>query len=127
MGIYQTLTNYLPNFEKDSRGVWAVDRKKAFIDYSAMGRRFIDDVYSFLDTHPEYGLGNYQRILEANHIQWGTKSMQEADVAALDGTCVMALLVGAVRADRFSEGALLNFFESGAIEKWLLRLKEIDG
>jgi hypothetical protein len=36
------------------------------------------------------------------------------------------LLMGAIRADRFSEGALLYFFETGTITKWLNRLKEID-
>ncbi|MGI6010974.1 MAG: DUF6508 domain-containing protein [Ruminococcus sp.] len=34
--------------------------------------------------------------------------------------------MGAIRADRFSEGALLYFFETGIITKWLNRLKEID-
>ena len=39
---------------------------------------------------------------------------------------ITALLMGAIRADRFSEGALLYFFETGTITKWLNRLKEID-
>ena len=53
--------------------------------------------------------------------------MESADVSALDGQTVMALLVGAVRAERFCDGALLGFLESGCVERWLRRLREIDG
>ena len=136
MGIYKALTDYLPEIQHRSYGEWVVDRESRgtaenpvqmpYVLYSRMVRRFQSDVYDFMENHPVYELNNYQKVLEANNIQWGTKSMQAADVTVLDGRCVMALLVGAVRAARFSEGALLNFFESGAIEKWLLRLKEID-
>jgi hypothetical protein len=47
-------------------------------------------------------------------------------VSDLDGQAVMALLLGAVRAERFCDGALLGFFEDGSIRRWLLRLREID-
>lgn len=136
MGIYKALTDYLPEIQHRSYGEWVVDRESKgtaedpiqmpYVSYSKMVRCFQNDVYDFMDNHPEYELNNYQKILEANNIQWGTKSMQAADVASLDGKCIMALIVGAVRAERFSEGALFRFFESGTIEKWLLRLKEID-
>nr|WP_232516925.1 DUF6508 domain-containing protein [Bacillus altitudinis] len=33
---------------------------------------------------------------------------------------------GVLRAERFSEGAIFNFFKSGAILKWLERLKNLD-
>lgn len=52
--------------------------------------------------------------------------MSEADASKLDGQVVMALLLGAVRAERFCDGALLGFFEDGSIRRWLLRLKEVD-
>ena len=44
----------------------------------------------------------------------------------LDAKTVLALLNGAIRADRFCEGALLDFMKSGAIQRWLVRLKELD-
>ena len=124
MAVYKALTDYLPKFENDHRGAWAVDR--SFGCCTAEGNRFIRTVQSFMDEHPEYELNQYQRILEANGLEWGTKSMKGAEVSILDGNCVMALIIGAIRANRFSTGALLDFFESGAIERWLLRLKEID-
>lgn len=51
--------------------------------------------------------------------------MSAYDVSALDAQCVMALIMGAVRAERFCDGALLGFFKDGSIKKWLERLKEV--
>ena len=52
--------------------------------------------------------------------------MQKTDVSNIDGETVMALLMGAIRAERFCDGALLGFCKDGSIIKWLGRLKEID-
>ena len=68
----------------------------------------------------------YGDILEKVHIDWNIESMSNADVMKLDGQTVMALIVGAIRADRFYEGALLEFFGNRSISKWLTRLDEID-
>ncbi len=35
-------------------------------------------------------------------------------------------IVGAIRAERFCDGALLGFLENGCVVKWLERLKQID-
>ena len=51
--------------------------------------------------------------------------MSEADVSSLHTQCVMALIMGAVRAERFCDGALLGFFKDGSIRRWLERLKEV--
>ena len=48
------------------------------------------------------------------------------DVDQLDGKTVTALLLGAARAERFSEGTLLHFCKDGSVVKWLKRLKELD-
>ena len=61
-----------------------------------------------------------------NGLKWDMRTMTEADVSCLDGQAVMALLVGAVRADHFSGGTLLEFFKAGCIKRWLRRLQEID-
>ncbi|MDY3291738.1 MAG: DUF6508 domain-containing protein, partial [Parolsenella sp.] len=80
-----------------------------------------------VDEHPEYELTHYHDILERNGLEWDSQAMSGADVSELDGQAVMALLLGAVRAERFCDGALLGFFEDGSMRRWLLRLKEIDG
>ena len=51
-------------------------------------------------------LTKYENILEQHGIEWGVDSMTDADVSVLDGKCVMALLMGAVRAERFCDGSL---------------------
>ena len=39
---------------------------------------------------------------------------------------MLALILGAFRAERFCGGALKSFLEKGCIQKWLKRLEEID-
>lgn len=90
-----------------------------------MVHHFIEDVYAFVDEDKDFELNHYYDILEKNGLKWGSKSMSEADVSRLDGKCIMAMIVGAVRAERFCDGALLGFFKDGSIRKWLERLKEV--
>ena len=137
MGRFDKLTSYLAQLDGDDVGTWHIDRENdgtpehpiqmPFVNYSVMVHHFLDDVYECVDTCADLGLNRYGEILENNGLEWGTKSMSEADVSKLDAQCVMALIVGAVRAERFCDGALLGFFEDGSIRKWLERLKEIDG
>lgn len=127
--MYQTLTDYLPEIEKKATGDWTIHSEKPmpFIAYIPLVSDFEEEVYNFGEKYPEYELGQYQDILRSNGIVAGIESMQNADVTQMDGKSIMALLVCAVRAERYMQGALLDLFESGAIRKWLLRLKEIDG
>ena len=129
MNKFENLIKYLPLLEDDNIGTWIIDRENdgspehpiqmPFVNYSEMVHDFIKDVYDF-------ELTRYGEILEKNGLEWGSKSMSEADVSSLDGQCIMALIMGAVRAERFCDGALLGFFKDGSIKKWLERLKKID-
>ena len=137
MGKFEKLTKYIDVFDGDSFGTWIIDRENdgtpehpiqmPFVNYSEMVHRFIDDVYAFSDNNKDFELTRYGEILERNGLEWGTKSMSEADVSSLDARCVMALIMGAVRAERFCDGALLSFFKGGSIRRWLVRLHELDG
>ena len=115
----------MDNWQKN-KGTLENPIQTPYITYSNMVDHFIEDVYDFVSKHPEYELNRYHDILETNNIKWEKESMQNTDVSSLDGKCVVALLVGTVRAERFCNGVLLSFFKSGVIKKWLLRLKEID-
>ena len=136
MGIYEPLARYLNAMKNDNIGEWKIDKENKgtpenpkvfpFVMYSRMVDCFIDDVCNFVSSYPEYHLTSYYGILEENNLEWGMDSMLNADVSELDARCILALIVGAVRADRFCGGALLKFFKEGAIEKWLLRLEELD-
>ena len=89
--------------------------------------QFIFEFYNFLQSHPEYELANYEDILEDNDLRWQTKSMQSADENNLGEQCVLALITGVFRADHFSGGVLKEFIKDGFIDKWLGRLKTLDG
>ena len=137
MGRFERLTNYLAQLDGDKVGTWIIDKENdgtpehpiqmPFVNYTDMVHHFLDDVYGYVESCKDLGLNKYGEILERNGLEWGAKSMSEADVSKLDAQCVMALIVGAVRAERFCDGALLGFFKDGSIQKWLTRLKEIDG
>ena len=97
---------------------------------SRVKRQLIQEIQNFVDRYPDYELVRYQDILKQNGIEWSVESMQRADVSKLNGRCVMALLVGAYRADYMTggweDGPWTELYESGCIKRWLLRLKEID-
>lgn len=135
--MYEGLTDILEELPQGEYGSWIIDRENdgspehpiqmPFVSYSGLVRKFMDAVYTFEKNRPEYGLNRYRDILEQNGIKWGSVSMDAVDVSGKEGICVMALLLGAVRAERFCDGALLGFFQKGSIQRWLERLKEIDG
>lgn len=134
--MYEKLTSLLEDIKTDSIGKWIVDKENdvspehpihfPFVTYSQCVNRFEHEVYAFEEANPEYGLHRYGEILKSHGIEWGSRTMKMADVSKLSGRTVMALLMGAIRAERFCDGALKAFFEDGDIEKWLTRLKEID-
>ena len=52
--------------------------------------------------------------------------MANAEVSNLNAECVLALIMGAVRAECFSDGALFDFFKNGSILRWLQRLNSLN-
>ena len=129
MKQFAELTKYIPMIERDEIGQWHVNKERLqfpFVIFSEMVHHFMDDVYALVEQYPEWGLNCYGEILEENNLEWNLDVMSRADVATLNAKCVCALLVGAIRADRFCEGALLGLFENGSIGRWLQRLKDID-
>lgn len=136
MGKYENLTKYLMQLSTDEIGAWVIKKtsdsslehpmQMPYVDYSEVVRHFMDDFYKFSEEHPEFRLNRYGETLEENGISWGTESMSNVDVTALDENCILALIMGAIRAERFCDGALLSFFKKGTIVNWLERLKELD-
>ena len=134
--MYAGLTDMLDVMQQDEFGEWIIDHENdgtpehpiqmPYVEYSQNVRDFEEAVYRFVEKHPEYKLNRYGDILEKHGIEWGNESMDAADVSDMDGQVVMALVLGAVRAERFCDGALLGFFKRGSIRRWLERLKELD-
>lgn len=136
MNKFENLTKYLPLLEGDTIGTWSFDRENdgtpehpiqmPFVKYSEMVDCFIEDAYKFSENNRDFELNRYGEILKENGLEWNSKSMREADVSSLGAQCVMALIIGAIRAERFCDGALIGFFKNGSIKRWLERLDELD-
>ena len=134
--MYESLLSFLPKLQGAEYGEWIIDNENdgspehpkqlPFVVYGRVLTDLENAIYRFIDEHKEMELTRYGDILGAANIKWDTQTMRYADVSALDGRTVMALLVGAVRAERFCDGALLAFCEEGSVAKWLQRLKELD-
>lgn len=136
-GEFESLTRFLPELAQlGDCGTWVFDHEHAgtiddpiampYVEYPRLVTDLGDAIYAFVGDRPEYGLARYSDILEEHGLAWETESMQGADVSVFDGCAVLALLVGAVRAEHFCDGALRTFLQSGCIERWLQRLKELD-
>ena len=136
MKQFSELTKYIPMIEQNEIGHWQIDRENdgtpehpiqfPFVIYSEMVNQFVHDVYVLVDQHHEWELNHYGQILEENGLRWDSRSMSGAIVEDLDARCICALLVGAVRAERFCDSALMSFFKEGSIKRWLRRLAELD-
>ncbi len=133
---YSALTKYINLLENDNVGEWIVDKENdgsserpiqfPFVNYSILVRKLQDDIYNFAKESEEIVPGKYINILQANGIEWNHDSMIQADASVLDAQCILALLIASLRAERFCDGALLEFIESGAVTRWLKRLQELD-
>jgi len=135
---YEVLTKYIDEIEHaDSYGKWTNPSGEngtpenpqffPYVDYQQFISAFEMEFYRFRRSLP-YNLGKYQEILEKHEMpeEWGSAQLLELDVSEFDEQSIMALIYGVLRAERLSEGTLLEFLESGCILKWLKRLSEID-
>lgn len=136
MKKYSALTKYINLLKNDNAGEWICDKENdgslerpmhlPFVIYSITVKKLADDIYKFVKESNEIVPSKYAEILQANGIEWGYDSMMKADASELDAQCILALLIASLRAERFCDGALLGFIESGAVARWLKRLQELD-
>lgn len=136
MKKYSALIKYINLLKNDIVGEWSCDKENdgsserpmhlPFVIYSITVKKLADDIYKFAKESDEIVPGKYAEILQANGIKWGYDSMMKADASELDAQCILALLIASLRAERFCDGALLGFIESGAVARWLKRLQELD-
>jgi len=132
MSQFEILTKYIPMLCEDHIGEWVINQENdgtaerpfqmPFVHYSETVQRFIEDLYTFAEQHQELGLTRYREILEENGIEGGLNDIENVDISTLNAQCVLALIMGGVRAERFCEGAVFNFFKSGIMLKCLERL-----
>lgn len=136
MKKYSALTKYINLLKNDSTGEWICDKENdgsserpiqlPFVNYSIVVQKLEDDIYKFAKESDEIVPSKYADILNANGIEWNYYSMMNADASVLDAQCILALLIASLREERFCDGALLGFIESGAVTRWLKCLQELD-
>jgi len=136
MSRFVLLTRHIQELQKGDYGKVVVSGGHAgttedpipmpYMDYSDAVESLHRDIYDFCEAHPEYDHTNYQKTLEENGLNWDMDSMSNADVSTLDAKTVIGLLIGACRAERFCDGAIMEFLENGSIIRWLKRLVELD-
>ena len=133
---FAELTAFIPKLKDGDFGKWIIDRENdgtpehpkqfPFVKYSSTVDAFLHTLYAFCSAHPEFEHTKYRETLDTILHDWDINTMEKADVSTLDAKGVIALLICAVRADRFCDGALLTFLENSSILRWLERLAEID-
>ena len=134
--IYSSLTKYISKLSNPSQskvmpednigdGTMEHPYQLPYREYSREVEDFVKDIYAFESRHPEYQLNRYIFILRYYGIQWDENEMSNANIDELNGQAVLALIMGAVRAERFCSGALEGFLQNGSIIKWLKRLKKL--
>ena len=134
--MFEKLTLFLEKFKDGQYGEWLEDEindgspghpaQEAFVNYNRTVEDFCEEIYHFADEHPEYDLRDYNQIIESAVPGFGKMPIKELDVTRLDGRTVSALLVFAVRGERFCEGLLKDLLDDGNIQRWLQRLRDID-
>ncbi|MBD3860804.1 hypothetical protein IEE86_13800 [Bacillus sp. 28A-2] len=133
MSRFESLRKYIPMLQKDRIGEWVIDQENdgtaerpiqmPFVHYSETVQHIIEDIYTFAEQHQEMELTRYRKILKENGIEGGLNDIENVDISTLNAQCVLALIMGGVRAERFCDGAIFNFFKSGAMLKCLERLE----
>ena len=65
------------------------------------------------------------RILKDHNIDLNV-DWQAMDISTLDAQCITALIMAAVRAERFCDGTLLGLLEGRHIQAWLDQLRRFE-
>lgn len=131
------LLDLIPDLEHGEIGNWADTGKHAgtaedplimpYVTYSpAVEKKLIEEIYRIDELNSGLGLHSYVNVLEEYGFEWSDESLRSAVVAELDARCILAMILAIVRADRFSEGILLQYLEEGIILAWLNRLNELE-
>ena len=127
--MFEKLISLLPSLEENDGkfGEWIIDRKNdgspehpiqmPYVSYGRTSMELEQEIYRIVDEFPELHLTKYADILKEHGVEWDGRQMEEADVSDWDAQGVLALMVGIIRADRFSEGTYKEFLENGCYTK----------
>ena len=119
--MYEKLTAYIPKLQGISFGTWTDGADVAYADEVYA---FEEEVHRFIRSQSERV--DFGEVLSKAGIKRSMSSICSLEVNSLSGEVVIALLVHVFHKERMFAGTLLDCLHEGLIEKWLLRLQEID-
>lgn len=137
MTRFERITGVIPVLEGEGKhGDWIVDAEHRgtpddpvqmpFVGYGKAGEMLIEAVHKCVeDLGEEMGMHDYMGVLESYGLH-GEDDIQAVDASACDAKCTLAMILAIVRQDRFCEGLLLHYLESGKMLGWMKRLAELD-
>ena len=89
------------------------------------------DIFPFREFEQEWAnsgfpCSQYGDVLAKMGVELSFEQITEKGVDNLNAEQVLALITAAFRNDHFSNGIILEYINSGAMLKWLKRLKDLD-
>lgn len=128
---YEILTKYIELLSDDNFGEWFSNKETddttecspqfPFFMYTEAVRALIEDILQFAEQND---MKNYGEVLERSGIEWSAEAMSKTDTKALPKETIFALLLAAVRAERFCDGVLLELLKNGSVQRWLRALED---
>ena len=152
--MYECITRLLPTLDNIQKPVKECTRRDenglpvVSITTGMFQNWFLNDLGISLDTfekeYPEHYPERFQEVLARAGVELSSGAIINADVSAMDGCTVLALILGIYEVDRmirennrksfenpeieynWDEDPLLDIFRHFAIDRWIRRLKEMD-
>ena len=121
--MYDNLTAFIPKLRTSSFGSWTEDHA---VTYDDVVYDLEQELHSFLTEHPELKPFDYREVLSTAKIKTDKHSIRSLDVSSLDGNVILGLIIHTFHRERMFAGTLLECFQEGYMEKWLMRLQKID-
>lgn len=115
--MYERITDFIEQFEAMSD---FGERHDCTFMYN-------DTVNAFIKTMDDgFMVYDYPEVLKKIKERAGTHEIYDVPISALSADEALACITGAIRADRFCEGALSVALEDGFITRCLKRLRDFD-
>ena len=136
--MFEKMISFLPELEGSQAyvGDWHKDPQAdgslehpytfPFVVYGKVARDLEEELYRIVESYPEFNLHHYYDVIKERDVEWDERQMESVDVSNWDAQGILALMVGIIRAERFSDGTYKEFLENGCFAKWIRRLKEIE-
>ena len=128
--MYEQVTSYLGKLKPaiwkypENQGDCSSDNPyiAGYPVYDEITKEFMHKMYDFVPN----GGQNYDEVIYKAIGLDVHDDLSNVDVSTLDGDTSLYMIFSRVRGERFCGGYFGSYVENGTMEKWLLRLKEID-